>query len=1090
MGDTFKKGIKWASAPQDLPPVDIDAESIRSHLSFWYEASPLEVNGSVTPSTESMNRFTVRKIEERENEKILHGANVQAVLRGQWAVEKYRTGMCIIIIPCICCCHDNSVKSSLEDAEEYSSFSASVSESQDSDKDTASNRDEERSRQSAQQSAQQPGGCLHNLQSDGRLSSGFDRPVETFVVDNHQNYLVVEDDMLTVTTLCSGLECINNPYTRRLVADIGFDYSNSSLALGIVIHELIQTCLQQKCAAFPFVIATAKRIINRRGLLLYICNTTERKLLNEVLKHVKNIMDFVNRKMNVKSIEKMVFSRDLCLKGSVDCISDDFVIELKSGKFPDVSHRAQVLLYTLMVNLESPKKPYLPMLFYARSGEVAKVDFKHGEIASMLQMRNKIACNGHIVECNCPEHAPCARYNRVRNLPVEHFLRQQLEGIETEYSMDCKYIRCIKEEGTPGLSTVKLKFVDGFPNRNHVLIYSKDFKLLTRGEVKDMTNNTATVELAESMDMPRLLYISSDRCEIFYRYMRWSLLYLAYPRFQPGYPEEARKGFCLPGEAIASREDVENAASDDTGSISFSFDDLATTDREESAVRASLDTALGILSTDDMPPDACKLVPSWDEIEITSCEPDQKPADQERRAKRTRTQPDHTEDKENPNNAETDTQSPGKFTSPKPQILFNRPAQPNSPPPSVPSTESLPYFSLQRNSETQEFTTPIPEEFYDEFMLLNEYQRDALFQALNCKIYKVIHGMPGTGKSTLIALLIKILLHYKKKVLVICYTHLAIENIIKKIGSTEYYRANMEGLFDENKEVDENMLKNTIECTIASDKEQNKNIHKTRSGPAHQSTAPSRSPPTNHSASTALENNVSSIGERVGKIHLVFGTCFCFSDPVFINNNFDYCIIDEGSQMHLLLSLVPLHLCDRFCVVGDHLQLKPLAKKSKEMTRSIFELLMDKCAVLRIQYRMADEIMRLSNQLFYDGQLIGAGKHGMVEFIDIDSLNNYHEFIRKLGRCVILCYFHLTVRDIQPITQNHVTTIDKFQGSESDAIVVVFHPIKVCPVMESRDRLNVALTRAKKKLTLLGSRAEMAKIPVFRELLSMLTKRL
>lgn len=290
--------------------------------------------------------------------------------------------------------------------------------------------------------------------------------------------------------------------------------------------------------------------------------------------------------------------------------------------------------------------------------------------------------------------------------------------------------------------------------------------------------------------------------------------------------------------------------------------------------------------------------------------------------------------------------------------------------------------------------------------------------------------MPGTGKSTVISLLIKILLYYKKKVLLICYTNMALNNLIQKFGNINVYRA--------------------------------------------------KRTPLNFKTSAEVYSFFS-------KIELVAGTCFSFTDPVYTNRFFDFCVIDEGSQQHLLLSLIPVSLASKFVIVGDHLQLSPLSKVSKELRISLFEYLITgkEHSKLRIQYRMGDEIMRLSNILFYDNQLIGQNNPSKVEFIDT-AITDLEPFIRSLNDCTILCYFNSQVDYIRSLTKYTVETVDRFQGSEYDHVIIVFDPVNKCEVMESGERLNVAITRARKCLTLVGNKCKMNEIEILKKLLELL----
>ncbi|EQB61007.1 dna replication helicase [Vairimorpha apis BRL 01] len=290
--------------------------------------------------------------------------------------------------------------------------------------------------------------------------------------------------------------------------------------------------------------------------------------------------------------------------------------------------------------------------------------------------------------------------------------------------------------------------------------------------------------------------------------------------------------------------------------------------------------------------------------------------------------------------------------------------------------------------------------------------------------------MPGTGKSSVIILLIKILIHLNKKILLVCYTNLAITNILDKLKTVRAYRACKENInFYSVKEIE-----------------------------------------------TYFKN-----------IDLVASTCFGFKDPIFIKREFDFCIIDEGSQQHLLLTLIPISLCKKFVIFGDHLQLKPLVKASKELNTSLFEYLLDdNHSKLCIQYRMGANIMKLSNTLFYDG-LLQSGIHYDDEVIFIDSKTIDHEaFIKKVKNTTILCYLNSQVKKNKELTNCQVETIDRFQGSESDNVIVIFDPVIKCDVYESKERLNVALTRAKKSLILLGDKEAMYEIEILRQLLSLL----
>ncbi|EJW04517.1 hypothetical protein EDEG_01258 [Edhazardia aedis USNM 41457] len=325
----------------------------------------------------------------------------------------------------------------------------------------------------------------------------------------------------------------------------------------------------------------------------------------------------------------------------------------------------------------------------------------------------------------------------------------------------------------------------------------------------------------------------------------------------------------------------------------------------------------------------------------------------------------------------------------------------------------------------------IPLAYNEEFLKLNDEQRVALYLSLNCKKFNLIHGFPGTGKSTIISLLIKILVHHQKKVLLICYTNLAIDNILKKI-KLNYHRA----------------LKQELNF-----------------------------------------ENVTELKNYFDSLDLVVGTCFSFSDIVFLNRKFDFCIVDEASQQHLLLTLIPLHISRKFILVGDHLQLKPLATKSEALRMSLFEYLSKRNNVceLRRQYRMGEEIMSIANTLFYNNKMIGFGKKSAVHFVDSRKYKDIKDFLEKIDlteKTAILCYFNIQVSHVKSIVGKkcRVETVDRFQGSESEEIILIFDPIMDCEIMCSKERLNVGITRAKNKLTLVGDKEKMLQFEIFEAL--------
>ena len=109
---------------------------------------------------------------------------------------------------------------------------------------------------------------------------------------------------------------------------------------------------------------------------------------------------------------------------------------------------------------------------------------------------------------------------------------------------------------------------------------------------------------------------------------------------------------------------------------------------------------------------------------------------------------------------------------------------------------------------------------------------------------------------------------------------------------------------------------------------------------------------------------------------------------IFNKRKFDYCIVDEASQITLPACLGPLRYADRFVLVGDHYQLPPLVRNIEAqkggLDVSLFKLLSETqpCALTNLehQYRMNEDIMLLSNSLVYNG-LLKCGNEGIAKRI-------------------------------------------------------------------------------------------------------------
>lgn len=243
---------------------------------------------------------------------------------------------------------------------------------------------------------------------------------------------------------------------------------------------------------------------------------------------------------------------------------------------------------------------------------------------------------------------------------------------------------------------------------------------------------------------------------------------------------------------------------------------------------------------------------------------------------------------------------------------------------------------------------------------LNVDQKRAIEKVMCASDYALVLGMPGTGKTTTIAQIIRALVSQGKSVLLTSYTHTAVDNILLKIK-------------------DDNIRTLRIGATAK--------IH-----PEVQQFADLAGVP---------KKTIEEVQDLYENSKVVATTCLGVNHPIFHQRTFDYCIVDEASQITLPVCLGPIRMAKTFILVGDHYQLPPLVqcKEAGEggLDISLFKLLCDRhpssVVNLEHQYRMCEDIMLLSNTLIYSGRLkcgTPAVAARSLEIPDINGLKRHH----------------------------------------------------------------------------------------------------
>lgn len=219
---------------------------------------------------------------------------------------------------------------------------------------------------------------------------------------------------------------------------------------------------------------------------------------------------------------------------------------------------------------------------------------------------------------------------------------------------------------------------------------------------------------------------------------------------------------------------------------------------------------------------------------------------------------------------------------------------------------------------------------------INQDQRLAIDKVMSAKDYALVLGMPGTGKTTTIAHIIRALVANGKSVLLTSYTHTAVDNILLKLRASDISILRLGALAKIHPEVQEFA-----------------------------------------NLAAVAKQSIEELEDTYMKPQVVATTCLGVNHQLFNRRVFDYCIVDEASQITLPVCLGPIRMARTFVLVGDHYQLPPLVQNREAqeggLDVSLFKLLSDRnpesVVNLEHQYRMCEEIMLLSNTLIYSGRL-------------------------------------------------------------------------------------------------------------------------
>ncbi len=262
---------------------------------------------------------------------------------------------------------------------------------------------------------------------------------------------------------------------------------------------------------------------------------------------------------------------------------------------------------------------------------------------------------------------------------------------------------------------------------------------------------------------------------------------------------------------------------------------------------------------------------------------------------------------------------------------------------------------------------------------------------------------------------------------------------------------------------------------------------------------------------------------------------------------FDVAVVDEASQATIPSVLIPISKAKRFILAGDHKQLPPtiLSEDAKELSETLFEKLIklypSKAKMLEVQYRMNEILMEFPSKEFYDGQIKADESVRNISLLDlgveVSASGNYWDLIlnpveplvfvdtsehpqrwerqrkgsqsrenpleAKLVEEIVQRLLKMGIKPewigvITPYDDQRdlissllpedveVKTVDGYQGREKEVIVLSFvrsNKRGELGFLTDLRRLNVSLTRAKRKLILIGDSSTLSVHPTYKRLI-------
>lgn len=430
------------------------------------------------------------------------------------------------------------------------------------------------------------------------------------------------------------------------------------------------------------------------------------------------------------------------------------------------------------------------------------------------------------------------------------------------------------------------------------------------------------------------------------------------------------------------------------------------------------------------------------------------------------------------------------------------------------------------------------------FPWLNASQEKAVNEVLWAKDVAVVHGPPGTGKTTTLVEAIFETLRRESQVLVCAQSNMAVDWISEKLVDRGI---NVLRIGNPTR-VNDKMLSFTYERRFEAHPDYpqlwsiRKAIRELRQQRKH---ADSWHQKMDRLKSRATELELRIRSSLFGEARVIASTLTGAANRVLEGEKYSTLFIDEAAQALEAACWIAIRKAGRVVLAGDHCQLPPTVKSIMALKGGLGKTLMERIVenkpetvtLLKMQYRMNEQIMKFSSEWFYHGMVESAptvSHRGILDYdtpmmwIDTAECDGKEEFVGENFGRINRAEAELTLQTLQQYLEKigkqrileesidvgiispyraqvqllrkelrkreffrpyrhllTVNTVDGFQGQERDIILI--------SLVRSNDggdigflrdlrRMNVAITRARMKLIILGSSETMISHPFYKKL--------